>query len=1021
MTTQYYISKNRVLPPSQDYEFLKNAGMEYIEKLGNKFWTDYNPHDPGITILEVLSYVITELGYRSDFSINNLLSDKEGNVTNGTFFKANDILANAPLTETDYRKLLIDIDGVSNAWFLSTKKTTDASGFLAPNDAEEAIYINVLDDKLSFLSTNSKGEKLNTLTLRGLNKVVIELEEDADVGDLNATITDYEFLTANENWVQVSIVPPFTDWNNTKTLLLNEFRTASSLKATVVKNPLKEGWIQLGIINDDNGHVLSFSIEVADHDETDLSIAYFKTDFIKVIDLFYYKKLKIDTIFHTVLTTLQANRNFCEDLINIETISAVSIAVCAKIEVMPQANATDVMAQVQIAIDGVISPQIKFYSLLQLVQEGYHTEDIFLGPKLIHGFLKEDELINSELPTSIHASDIIAAIMKIDGVEAVSDVLMTLYDQNGAADADNSNKSWCLHLPGNVNVSFSANRSRLQLYQKNIPFLLSEDSQMIVDQKVHIYKAIQKNYKLNQPDNRYTSPRGTFYQLDDYYSIQDEFPITYYVGKNTLPDTATDKRKAQVKQLQGYLYFYEQILADFFSQLYNAKDLLDINTLKSSYFPRFIEKDDLTGLPFYSAGLLTDDAKKALTVSNNEQITLYETKTTFYDRRNRSLDHLMARFAESFNDYVFMMYQVQQDATGLGDLKKENIELIEDKQNFIANYPAISSARAIAFNYTIPSPASPPATTYSNYWDTSNIGGYARRVSKLLGINEWPIQPWLYNDRKDYWTLNVNNEIYFFRVLNPETGLAGKKEWANENSTNTVYQVLTADVNEEGYAGAQKFVYMVKSNGERVVKIDTPFEDTLSAQQFIVALKNVLNTPYEYFYALENILIRPFPEMDKEEHSSDPSIERDLLPVCLQDDCNDPANNDPYSFKASIVLPGWMDRFSNTTFRAYAEKIFRLEAPAHVLLKICWVDHEDMDAYKEAYNNWYNTYNDFRVSERRGTLTDPVITQHLIHHRELIEAIKRLNTTYPEGHLYDCKSSETNNPIILGNTALGNL
>jgi len=38
------------------------------------------------------------------------------------------------------------------------------------------------------------------------------------------------------------------------------------------------------------------------------------------------------------------------------------------------------MAQIQIAIHDIISPPIKFYTLAQMLAEGYSTEDIFWVP-----------------------------------------------------------------------------------------------------------------------------------------------------------------------------------------------------------------------------------------------------------------------------------------------------------------------------------------------------------------------------------------------------------------------------------------------------------------------------------------------------------------------------------------------------------------------------------------------------------------------------------------------------------------
>ena len=34
-----------------DYSVLRKKGIDHIISLGNKFWTDFNIHDPGITFL----------------------------------------------------------------------------------------------------------------------------------------------------------------------------------------------------------------------------------------------------------------------------------------------------------------------------------------------------------------------------------------------------------------------------------------------------------------------------------------------------------------------------------------------------------------------------------------------------------------------------------------------------------------------------------------------------------------------------------------------------------------------------------------------------------------------------------------------------------------------------------------------------------------------------------------------------------------------------------------------------------
>jgi len=104
------IKKNRVLPKSMDFRSLKREGVEHIQDLSGKIWTDYNEHDPGITILENLCFALTELGYKSNFSIPDLFfsSNGEDRAFTKTFYKPTEILPSSPITTSDYRKLLID-------------------------------------------------------------------------------------------------------------------------------------------------------------------------------------------------------------------------------------------------------------------------------------------------------------------------------------------------------------------------------------------------------------------------------------------------------------------------------------------------------------------------------------------------------------------------------------------------------------------------------------------------------------------------------------------------------------------------------------------------------------------------------------------------------------------------------------------------------------------------------------------------------------------------------------------------
>ena len=123
MTESLTIS-NTQLKPGMDYTRLRAEGQQHIAGLAGGVWTDYNTTDPGITLLECLCYAITDLSYRLGFSMPDLLAAAPDSRSYGKqFFSAREILTVNPLTVIDYRKLLIDIKGVRNAWLEKTAGT----------------------------------------------------------------------------------------------------------------------------------------------------------------------------------------------------------------------------------------------------------------------------------------------------------------------------------------------------------------------------------------------------------------------------------------------------------------------------------------------------------------------------------------------------------------------------------------------------------------------------------------------------------------------------------------------------------------------------------------------------------------------------------------------------------------------------------------------------------------------------------------------------------------------------------
>lgn len=116
------------LPEGQDYAHLKKEGIGILETLSGDVWTDYNEHDPGVTILEQFCFALTELSYKANLDIEDLLCAKSEtplDPEDNAFFPAEQIFPTRPLNLIDYRRLLIDrlYPHVQNAWLIPLEKS----------------------------------------------------------------------------------------------------------------------------------------------------------------------------------------------------------------------------------------------------------------------------------------------------------------------------------------------------------------------------------------------------------------------------------------------------------------------------------------------------------------------------------------------------------------------------------------------------------------------------------------------------------------------------------------------------------------------------------------------------------------------------------------------------------------------------------------------------------------------------------------------------------------------------------
>ncbi|MEZ5039256.1 MAG: hypothetical protein R2828_05175 [Saprospiraceae bacterium] len=741
--------------PHLDFQTLRREGLKHIGELSGKIWTDHNTHDPGVTILEALCYALIDLGYRTTLPIKDLLAtekviqqEDQHWSQDDNFLTPLEALSGNPTTITDYRKLLLEIRGVRNAW-------------LAPAEEQEIpLYLHYFKDvespdpsfpKLSCDVTNdSYSTTVFKLNLNGLYHIFLEKYPDAD----NKAI----------------------------------------IEAT--------------------------------------------------------QKL------------LSAHRNLCEDFRDITILAMMEVGICADVELTNEVPAEIVYEQIIKRLKDYISPELKYYTLQQLLDKNKPIEDVFAGRPYLtesYGFVDTDELEGIVLRSKLYMSDVYNEILEIDGVKAIRRISF----QGDNLDLAGGNLQ-CLPIPKGKVPVFTIQETCIEL--RNGDGVLSFNKEKIHKAFVNSNKALLKRAQLDL-----RLPQGTFHpDIGTYYSIQNDFPTVYGIGEGGLPDTVSEQRKAQASQLKAYLLFYDQLLANYLAQIANLRAIFSnqreserkpedkhtyfsqeleavpgIEQLLKKYATENLSAGTVLAMPVVNNPALTEklqrllyNPRETLVISDNcsneeglDHLTsntrarcemyirqsildvsqgdyivevhqdkggyffvlcftqvpdmvligfqryssvpkareaanltaflatipdnyrkmtrrdkdeegeplvrflfdlvysplsyakylqdLLEDQDLYCQRRDAFLNHLLARFAEQFTDYTLLQF-------GATSFEKQQVrETIEAKSTFLSQYDEVSRNRGRAFDYMQPS------------WGTDNISGFEKRAALLSGMPNW--------------------------------------------------------------------------------------------------------------------------------------------------------------------------------------------------------------------------------------------------------------------------------------------
>ncbi len=720
-------------PPrtSMDYSALRESGMELIRKWASESWTDHNVHDPGITILEASSYAITELGLRLQLDIADLIRSGASHVA-AQLEPAHRVLPVGPVTPADLRSVLLDHPSISDAQVL----------LLADNEVPFYERGATSDPPLTYTTGTPR------VRPGGLYDVLVELGRD-----LNSNTYGMRVSSAGQNY-DIDLALPL--WDDPEATPFREGAVVNTIamvpdggefwralpephsyfgRADVAfTGPSGPGniviWILIRIttvLPQPSLVIPGILIEARTGVESTATPA-------PIVE-FAARVRNAMTEVNQLRSYLANWRNLGEQAVQIGVARIQEIAVRARIEVTGAIDVEQLVAGIFADLDQMLSPLVRFESLSDRRRTEPDPDSTYDGPLLLNGFLAANSRAAAP-PAVLYLSDVLRLIMRRRSatgtdvvtqenpvgrdIVAVTDLALTNFINNRPITSDAEN---CLHL-----VEVERYRPRLSVAKSRIVIVrndseVSYDLARVVSLLTDAIDKAKERARTKDTSPVWPAVRGEPLPVEEYTPLQEELPGIYGVGHSELPESAGLRRHAAVRQLQGYLLLFEQVLADVTAQVGNINRFFSGDAGEdTTYFTRPLF--DVPGMPNLLRRFPPNGNWTAFIQDPNNPVTralhqAAESPTDVLDRRNRMLDHLLARQGEDAVAFGQELHRwAQTQLAPVADLQQQldriarrrdaaNARLIRMKAALLRDAPELNAFRLLANSNALASSAPP--------------------------------------------------------------------------------------------------------------------------------------------------------------------------------------------------------------------------------------------------------------------------------------------------------------------------
>lgn len=455
------------------------------------------------------------------------------------------------------------------------------------------------------------------------------------------------------------------------------------------------------------------------------------------IELFSYKSALEDQqeeekmIRKEVKKLYASFRNLCEDVYDIHIYKPLMLNLKFNIQVAPNGERVEsIMTRVLTTINQYLSPDNKFYTASELQNNQVPIFEIFNGPQLKNGYIRDCDL-NEKLQV-IEFADITKRLAKISQIRGITTLKLEIVDEN--------------HRPTN-----SATEDSILVPYGYVPYLLFPKDNMeikfqvgevqvtpnltIVNDMVAYLKASDfSKDKSAYSGEDFGIPKGTFNDISFYTSVREQFPYLYGIGSQGLSSSSESIRLAQANQLKAYLLPFDQLMTNFLAQLHNLYTLYDTKSdNRNSYFYQVLSDMQQVSNLIDAPGEKNDKLEqwKLILESLNE-----EEDSNAIIRLNQVANNLLSRFGERFDGYVNQ--KIETSYSGMeGNVNNSDNIILANKHKLINEYDKLSAYRTTAINYL-----EPIKTNYNERHAEIkiHIPALVKKLSILLNIEDYSIR-----------------------------------------------------------------------------------------------------------------------------------------------------------------------------------------------------------------------------------------------------------------------------------------